>query len=259
MQIELKENIDCSIWRATDPKCVFLLVHGLGTYSERWEPMANFFLKCGVSSYAANLPRLKSVSDYYCAILRIRDLAEKDNPGKKIFLIGESLGALASFLFTAEHPELFAGLICVSPAFASRKAVGVLEAIKMVMTVFYNPSRQVDLPFDSSMCTRDSAVRDKLDKDPFEYRSVSVKLVFDILASQARAKVVSKKIKTSALFLVAGEDMIVDPGASKKIFESLETGDKTYLCFPEMYHSLSIELGKETVFEKLRVWVEERL
>ena len=42
-------------WHSPDPRCVFLLVHGLGTHSGRWEAAADFFLKEGVASYAVEL------------------------------------------------------------------------------------------------------------------------------------------------------------------------------------------------------------
>ena len=253
------EDLGYRKWCIQDPRCVFVLVHGLGTYSGRWEDMADFFLKDRISSYAVDLPNLHSVSSFYGEILRIYKIAVKDNPGKKIFLVGESLGGLASFLFAAEQPELFNGLVCISPAFASRNKLRFSEAINMLAPILYNPSKQVKLPFDSSMCTRDADYRKKMEGDPFEYRSISAALGLGILMAQIRAGSVSKKIKTGVFFLLSGEDMIVDTGISKKIFDGIPARDKTLREFPGMYHSLSIELGKEIVFEELLEWVKKRI
>ncbi len=257
------ENSGYRKWRAPDPRCAFLLVHGLGTYSGRWEAMAGFFLQKRISSYAIDLPKLSRIRDYYSEISRVRNIASKENPGKKIYLVGESLGGLASFLFAADKNSyavgFFDGLICISPAFAGRKKINFFEGIKMLAPIFYNPSKQVNLPFDSSMCTRDTDCRIKLDNDPYEYRTASVRLIFDILTAQARTKAALKNMNTPVLFLVAGKDMIVDPGVSRKVFGALPAADKTFLEFPDMYHALSIELGKETVFEDIFKWVEKRL
>jgi len=254
-----KEDIGSRNWRVPDPKCIFILVHGLGTHSGRWEAMAGFFLKKNISSYAVDLPELNRIHSYYSEILRIREIAAGDNPGKKIFLVGESLGGLASFLFAAEHPGLFAGLVCISPAFASRKALKFSDAIKMLAPVIYNPAKKVDLHFDSSMCTRDTDYRKKLDSDPREYRSVRARLIMDILIAQARTKEAIKKMNAPVLFLVSGEDRIVDPAASEKVFEGLSAKDKTFRIFSDMYHALSIDLGKEAVFEELFNWTEKQL
>jgi len=254
-----KEDAGYRVWRTSAPRGIFILVHGLGAHSERWAAMADFFLGRNISSYALDLPNLNSVSNFYGEILRVREIAAKDNPCKSLFLVGESLGALASFLFIAEHPELFSGLICISPAFASRKKIGFLEGVKMIAPVLYDPARKVKLPFDSSMCTRDTDYREKMDNDPLEYRSISSALVLGILVAQARARSVLKKIKLGVLFLLSGEDRVVDTGVSKKIFDDLPAKDKTLREFPGMYHALSIESGKEAVFEELSKWVEERL
>lgn len=63
----------------------------------------------------------------------------------------------------------------------------------------------------------------------------------------------------SRLFLVAGDDKMVDSRASMEIFKRLKVKDKTLVEYPGMYHSLSIELGKEKVFEDLLKWVEKRI
>lgn len=254
-----KEDKDYKKWRAFNPKCIFLLVHGLGAHSERWQAMADFFLQKEISSYAIDLSGLRRIRDYHSQILRLRKIIAKENPGKQIFLVGESLGALASFLFAAKNPKLFNGLIFMSPAFASHKTIKPLEALKMISPIIYNADTQVKLPFDSSMCTRDKDLRKKMDSDPREYRSVSVRLVLDIFLAQKSARAVLKKIKGSVLFLVAGEDMIVDSDASREIFAALGAKDKTLLEFPMMYHALSIDLDKEVVFEEILSWVENRI
>jgi len=254
-----EEDIGYRKWFSPDSKCIFLLVHGLGTYSGRWDNLADFFLQKRISSYAVDLPKLERIHNYYDEILRVRGIAAGDNPGKKIFLVGESLGGLASFLLIAGHPGLFEGLVCISPAFASRKKLRFLESIKMLAPIFYNPSKQVKLPFDSSMCTRDIDFRKKLDNDPHEYRTSSVRLVFDILTAQIRARTALKKVQMPVLFLVSGKDMIVNPEVSRKVFDHLKTKDKAFLEFPDAYHALSIDLDKEKVFEELLIWVEKRL
>ena len=111
---------------------------------------------------------------------------------KKIFLLGESMGGLISFLIAADSPGLFNGLICISPAFVNRYKLGALECIKMLTQLFYNPKKGFKLPLDSSMCTRDVEYIKKLDQDPREYRRTSAKLISDILLAQVRAKMIAR-------------------------------------------------------------------
>ncbi|MFA6079101.1 MAG: alpha/beta fold hydrolase [Candidatus Omnitrophota bacterium] len=256
-------------WRADDPKAILLLVHGIGAHSGRWDAAAAFFLKKNISSYAVELWDPKAAGkaadqgsrfrSYYDKITSLHAIISRENPSKKIFLVGESLGALVSFLFCAARPDLFSGLICLSPAFATKNKVSTLDCIKMLAPIFYDPGRQFSLLFDSSMCTRDEDYRRMMDRDPLEYRSISSKMIFDILLAQAHAGMEKNKISVPVLFLLAGEDKIVDAAQARRVFNSLAVKDKALVEFPGMYHSLSVDLGKESVFEEMSKWMEEHI
>ena len=233
-----------------------MLVHGLGAHTGRWEMLSDFFLKHGVSSYAVEM---HAPAAYYRDILRIYAVAAKENPKKKIFLVGESLGALVSFLLCIDRPGLFDGLVCISPAFANRIKLAPSEYVKMFASLFYNPGKEFRVPFDSSMCTRDADYRNRMDQDVRESRMAPSGLLVRILLSQFRAAVVKSALRTPVLFLASGEDKIVDSQATKRIFAGLVLKDKTMIEYPDMYHALSIDIGKEKVFEDMLRWVEKRL
>ncbi len=256
------EAIEYRKWASPSPDAVLLLVHGLGAHAGRWEAMAEFFLKNRISSYAIELGnpvRAGYFRNYQDQILSLRAIAAKDNPGKNIFLIGESMGALISFLLVSVHPEPFRGLICLSPAFSNRCRLSAADNLKFLAALFYNPKKKFMMPFDLSMCTRDTEYVRYLSSDPREYRAISAGSILQIQLFQIRAIFAAKKIMTSSLFLIAGEDKLVNPRASAEIFRRLAASDKALVDFPGMYHSLSIELGKEKVFEEIRRWVEKRM
>ncbi len=243
-------------WVVPEPIAVFLLVHGLGAHSERWEAMADFFSGKRISSYAIDCPEPE---DYYSNILRLRDTIAENNPGKKIFLIGESLGAIISFLLVSRHPELFDGLVCFSPAFSSRLKFPAADYFKIIASLMYDPKKEFGLPFDSTMCTRDIAYRKKMDADRRESRRASSRSIARVFLYQILAFISAKKLISPVLFLVAGDDKIADPGRSAAIFKRLAAKDKTFIEYPCLYHSLSIELGKEKVFDDLLRWTEKRI
>ena len=61
------------------------------------------------------------------------------------------------------------------------------------------------------------------------------------------------------LFLVAAEDKMIDHRATRAIFNGLADKDKTLVEFPGMYHALSIDIGKEAVFQNILNWIEKKL
>ncbi|MBN2452808.1 MAG: alpha/beta fold hydrolase [Candidatus Omnitrophica bacterium] len=242
-------------WVTPAPEAVFLLVHGLGAHAGRWEALAGFFLKKGISSYA---PELSGAPGYYDKILRIYDIASGANPSKKIYLVGESLGALESFLLAIRHPKLFEGLICLSPAFASRMKLPPLEYLKIFIALIYDRKRYFKIPFSSNMCTRDTDYSDKMDSDERERRSANAVTLFNIMVDQLMACILKARLKVPVLFLLSGNDKLVDPSAARNVFTKLTVCDKTLIEYPDMYHALSIDLGKEKVFEDMAEWVKKR-
>lgn len=265
MTTENNKELGHRKWLSTapsaQPKAVFLLVHGLGAHTGRWEAMAEFLLHHGISSYAVELHRVAGFGSHNGDILRLRDIIKKENPSQKIFLVGESMGALISFLLARSRPGLFDGLICISPAFANKIKLSGLDYLKIAFALLYKPHKLFRVPFDSSMCTRDTDYRKKMDQDPSEHRTASSRLLTAILFAQMRVRFGSslRPLGLPVLFLIAGEDKMIDHRATNAIFDRLDAKDKTLVEFPGMYHALSIDIGKEAVFQNILNWVEKKL
>ncbi|MBL7158450.1 MAG: alpha/beta fold hydrolase [Candidatus Omnitrophica bacterium] len=269
MKKDAKSGILYREWTASDPEAVFLLVHGLGGHSERWKSLADFFLKKNISSYAIELRgfgetkelrgHVDSFKIYSNDILALRGIIEIENKDKKIFLIGESMGALLAFLLVPGEEDLFSGLICISPAFASRLNSSTLYYVKIFLSLFYNPKKQFTIPFTSEMCTRDPDCRKKMDDDKREHRLASSKLIFEIAKAQIKSAFLRKKIDIPLLFLLAGKDMLVNSEASRRLFKTIRAQDKTLLEYPGMYHALSVDAERAKVFQDMSGWVRNRI
>lgn len=256
-------------WEAHPSKAVLLLVHGLGAHTGRWEFLADFFFKNDISSYALELKgfgetrgsrgHIDSFNVYFDDIRRLLNIIKRENPKQKVFLLGESMGGIISFLMAIYEPGLFSGLICISPAFQSRLKFTLLDYLKIFFPLLYNPKKQFDLPFNSEMCTRDIDYQKTMDADEREYRRASSKLLSEFAIAQIRSQILKDRLKTPVLFLVAGVDKLVDSGESLKIFKGLKVKDKAIIQYPNMYHALSIELGREAVFSDILNWLEKRI
>lgn len=256
-------------WRLGAPGAVTLLVHGLGGHSERWDFLSEFFLQNNISSYAVELKgfgetegpkgHIDSLSTYLGDIKALHSLILQENPGKKIFLIGESMGALFAFLIAGEKEKLFDGVMCISPAFKSILKFSTMTYIKIFLSSIFCPERQFRINFDSDVLTRDRECGKIIDSDPREHRLATAGLLINIARGQIKAAGLKNRIRIPLLFLLAGEDKMVDLEASKRIFNGLKQEDKTIFIYPGMYHALSIDSGRENVFNDMLKWMEERL
>jgi alpha-beta hydrolase superfamily lysophospholipase len=264
-----KTGIIYNSWRCAFPEAVVLLVHGLGGNSSRWEYLARFLLEKNITSYAIELKgfgeteglkgHIDSFRIYYRDIQSLYDIIERENSGEKIFLIGESMGGLISFVLAGLKPDLFSGVICISPNFKSTLKFSWSDHLKIYFSMVFNPRRQFEMPFDSRMCTRDPECQKLMDTDPLEYRLATASLLFNVLLAQRQAHSLKNKIRKPVLFLLAGDnDQLSDSAQSKKVFKDLKTEDKEIIQYPQMYHALSIESGREKVFEDILKWLRKR-
>jgi alpha-beta hydrolase superfamily lysophospholipase len=254
---------------APSPKAAVLLVHGLGAHSARWEFLAAFLASRGYASYAPELrgfgrtperPRghVDSFRVYDRDILGLREIIGREHPVQKVFLLGESLGGLIAFNLAGRNPAPFAGAVLISPSFGNGMKFPLSSYAILVTHILFKPKKTVSVPFTSAMCTRDEAYRAVMDGNPDELREASLKLLMGTLGEQRAARRFAKSLAVPMLFLVAGRDKIVDVRAERRTFEALASGDKTIREYPEMFHALSIELGREAVFEDIAGWLDRR-
>jgi acylglycerol lipase len=251
------------------PKAIFLLVHGLGAYSARWGFLAGRLAARGYASYAIELrgfggtperPRghIGSFRIWDRDILALRETIGRDFPGKKVFLLGESMGGLIAFALAGRNPDLFTGQVLISPAFKNAMKFPLSAYVKTALFLPFNPKLMLDLPYTSEMVTRDPDYLKVMAESPDEIRVASLKLLAGVLTAQARSGRVAKKLAVPALFLIPGVDFIIDESGSRKIFGKIAIADKTIIEYPDMYHALSIDLGRERVFEDILDWADKR-
>jgi len=256
-------------WNVSKAEAVLLLVHGFGGHPGRWEPLADYFSSRGVASYALSLRgfgdtlgvkgHVDSFNTYLCDIESLVWVMRQDYPHQKLFLLGESLGALICFLMAIRKEELFKGLICLSPAFASMFELDVKTFWSIVFYSVFEPSKQYSMDISLSFCSRDAELVKRMDADVREHRLASARLLVQTLFAQYRAKLFINRITIPALFLLSGQDTIVSTAESLKIFKRLINVDKAVKVYPEMLHALSIDLGRESVFEEIYSWIKARV
>jgi alpha-beta hydrolase superfamily lysophospholipase len=61
------------------------------------------------------------------------------------------------------------------------------------------------------------------------------------------------------ILLIPGDDLLVDERAGRKQFEKLPLPDKTLFAYPDMLYALSIEIGREKVFQDIAAWADMRV
>ncbi|MCX7927383.1 MAG: lysophospholipase [Candidatus Omnitrophica bacterium] len=266
---DTQSNLFYRRWLTEKSQACLLLVHGLFAHSGRWQPLAEYFLNKGVSSYALDLEGfgatkgrrgdIESFEVYFEQIRQLQKIIATCMQQLPTFLVGESFGGLLAYLFSYRYARLFKGLICLSPAFSVKLQISWWEYTRVFLHFFINPQRQFRLRLAGDMCTRDPEFQEQIDNDILGHNFISARFVLNYFTAERTARNSVFVIPIPVLFLIAGNDRIIDPHFSKIVFYRLVCEDKQMIKYPEMYHALSVEYGKEKVFEDIWQWIKKHI
>lgn len=264
-----KRDILYRQWGTSSPRAAMLMIHGLGGHSNNWEFPAQFLVEHGIASYSIELRgfgttegtrgHIDSLNTYIKDVRRLYSIIRREHRRLPVFIAGESMGGLIGFLTVIKKPRLFRGLVCMSPGFKSGLKFSLLEYIRMISARFYNSKKQFLMPFTNEMCTRDPECKKIMDNDKLEHKFATPRLLHSILMGQLSSRLFKHKVKTDTLFLLAGSDTFVSSEASKEIFKGIRFEHRELIEYPEMRHSLTMELGREKVFTDLLRWLNKRI
>lgn len=243
------------------------MIHGLCGHSGRWDFLASYLAEKDFSSYAIELrgfgettgPRghVDSFRSYFGDILRLIAIIKERHFGAKIFCIGESMGALIGLLFVFSGAPGLSGLIAIAPAFRSKLKFGLFRYLRFALALLGNRKTLLEMPLSPEMCTRDVGYQKQMDAEDGGLRLASAGILYRILAAQMTLRR-PQKTALPMFFLLSGEDSVVDNEASEIFFSRLEAPYKTLIYYPGMLHALSLDVGREKVFEDIAAWLQAR-
>lgn len=256
-------------WEVPAPKAAVVFVHGFSDHSGRYESFAETLATFGVSTFAFDL-RGHGQSDgrrgyvrrfeiYHQELDRFRQevqgLVAGDCP---LFLVGHSMGGLIALRYLEEFESPFRGGIIVSPWLGTAMSV---PRWKVVLATFLNrmlPSLPVPAGIKAEHLCHDPAVVNAYREDPLVHETMTPRLFTEASSAMALAHRRAERIRVPLLFLIAGEDHIVDAQRAIRFARSLP-GDVAVHVFDGLYHEILFEPDRGPVLETLRQWIAEKL
>ena len=249
-------------------KAVLAVVHGYGEHSGRYLNPVNYFVPRGYAQYAFDLRghgksagqrgHIHHFDEYLTDTDAFLKLVREKQPGRKVFLLGHSLGGLIAAAYAEDHPGQLPGLI-MSSAFLQFKIkvpgwkMTLARTLSSLMPTFTMAN---DVP--AAHLSHDPTVVAAYDVDPLNHHVATARWGTEILAAQTRTLDRASELTIPALVLYAGADQIADPQGSALFFERVKLTDKTAHCYDSDYHEIFNEMDKDTVFRDLEVWLAMR-
>lgn len=253
-------------------KRVLIVHHGFGEHSGRYSNLIDAFSNKEFVIYLLDARGhgrsdgrrgvVGHVSDFFADLNQLIGIAKQREGVKKITLLGHSMGAVISFLYTGidNHQEDMDALITSGLAIKVQTDL-VMEVKKGIGGFLANvlPTLTVPAGIDVNFLSHDKNVVEAYVNDPLVHGNISSYLGDFLLNCYELALNTAPNIKIPIFMFHGKEDKIALAAGSSDTFERVASKDKTLKLFDGLYHETMNELPKDraNVLKELVTWIEK--
>jgi alpha-beta hydrolase superfamily lysophospholipase len=253
-------------WEAVRARAALVVVHGLGEHAGRYAEFGERMAGYGISTYALDL-RGHGLSDgrrghvpAFDTFLQELDRFRREVEGLAdfrvpLFLLGHSMGGLIALRYQEEYNTRFEGAIISSPWLATAMAVPRWKIAASNMLARVLPALPFRNNLDPEHLSRVPAVVDAYRDDPLVHSSITPRLFVEVSAAMGHAHQRSDRIQEPLLFLLAGDDRIVDTDRTVRLARSIGVRDVTIKVLPGHYHEVLNEYDRADTHRLVRDWI----
>ncbi|MBN1963250.1 MAG: lysophospholipase [Anaerolineae bacterium] len=248
-----------------EPRAAILIVHGIGEHSARYAHVAEFLVgqgdaaytldqrghgqSGGLRGYVGSVDLL--LDDLYAYFQTIRAA----NPGRKLFLLGHSMGAMLALCFTAQHQAEMAGLITSGAVLIPGGTFPAYQKLLARLLGAVAPKLRL-MALEGGMVSKDPAVREAYDTDPLNFHDKTyARTGSELLRLMTSARAAARQITIPALALHGSEDVLGHPDSLDLLYDLLPTVDKTKRLYVGLYHEVFNEPERDQVFADVAAWL----
>jgi lysophospholipase len=255
-------------WKPEEPLGGMVLVHGMNEHIGRYEHVARFFAGQGYAVYGMDQRGYGQSEGPRCHVDRfeayIEDLHQfvtgtASEYGSPV-MVGHSLGGLIAFRYGLVHPEALQALVISSPGFGAKaKPDPITKALAPILSAVA-PRLQLAVPFHPENVCRDPEVARQYGADPLVWKKATPRWFTEFTKAGLACCQggLCTSMKLPVLFLQAGDDLIVDPEATRAVFEQVPHERKAFKLYAGKYHEIFNDPGKEDVFQDILTWLQQQ-
>ena len=259
-----------------NPKLHFLLVHGALEHSGRHMDLVNFWLKnysdvavtvfdnVGHGRSGGTRAHVDSFKNYLEDFSKVAEFVQSKNSSHtKTYICAHSLGGLISLTQLLNSSDAWPyplnGLILSSPCIRPRMILGSLSEPLLEKLDKLIPKLRLPLIYAGADLTRDSERANDFDTDALIPKFMSVRMAKEVISASNKIRGQSYYLKIPSLFLIAGEDKIVDPVATTLFAHGIDKQLTEVIQYPHHHHELWNEVDRQQIFETMKKWVDKQL
>lgn len=249
---------------AASPKARILLIHGFAEHSGRYLDLLDALADAGFDALAFDLrghgrsagrrAHLRRFEDYLDDTRAAFAALTMGSDGSAL-VFGHSMGGLIATHFAASEPQRCRALALSGPMFARALAVNPVKLLAAhvlgrLLPVFAMPSG-----ITGAHLTSDPDEIARHDADPLILHEARAGWFVALEGAMAAAPAAMARL-TMPLYLMHGEaDPLTVFDASRALFPTAPSTDKTFVALPGMRHETLHEIGRDKVRANLVTWL----
>ena len=269
--LETADGLELSLRRweteGVSHQWTFVLVHGLGEHSGRYQHLAEWFSARGAIVYAmdhrghgrsggprGHAPSLKVLLDDLDSVV-LRARAESGGP---LVLIGHSFGGLLAIAYALERPERIDKAVFSAPALISKVKVPAWKRALARVLPTVAPRASFANEIDANVLSHDPAIAPAYRGDPLVHNQITAGLYANTIARGEEFIARAPELRVPFLLLHGRDDQVVDPVGSQRFFARATAPDRAFCLYPGFYHEIFNEVEQERVFQDIESWLTQR-
>jgi acylglycerol lipase len=247
-----------------------LVLHGIGYHGGPYKMIADGLNPKGIDVFALDdrghglsCGKRGAPLDFHVVVEDINAMIRfirQENPARKVYLLGESMGGALALDYAAAHPDNIDGLILLAPAVSVSK--GQLFSFRnapLLPDLLFTPDKPAVSLVDErlALSSRDEKFVADRRKDPLSYDMVSVNYLLAIgkMGENWRQNI-APFITVPTMLMQGGKDPVVDGDTNATMFGVLAAKEKEFYLYRDVPHTLLFDPQTPKVIDAIRSWIE---
>jgi alpha-beta hydrolase superfamily lysophospholipase len=247
------------------------LIHGFGEHSGRYTALVDALPRHGFAVHGFDLRghgrspgrrgHVDRWSDYRDDVSAFVTAVAAEGPAVPLFIFGHSMGGLIVLDWLIDgDPTARAtlrGAILSAPGLRPLE-VGKpwqLWASRVLSRTW--PAFSMDVPLGP--VSRDGAIVATTRADPLNHRRASARWATEAMAAIKRSHEGAATITLPLLVVHGAADRIVDVAGSRWLIDNVGSVDRQLIVYPDAYHEVHNDIGRDVLVRDVLAWVERHL